>query len=70
MFLRLDRAMANRHWIKIYPSSVVNHLPIIGSDHDSIILNTKSKKFHKLNRFRFEAKWLLKDKFMSIVKSI
>lgn len=69
-FFRLDRAMIDRHWIQIFPSSVVNHLPINGSDHASIILDTRSKNFQKINRLRFEAKWLLKDNFINIVKSV
>lgn len=56
VFSRLDRAMANQLWVQIYSSAVVNHLPIIGSNHAPINLNTKSDDFNKIKRFRFEAK--------------
>lgn len=63
----LDRVMANHARLQIYPSAVINHMPIIGSDHAPIILNTKSNHFNKLNKFRFEAKWILQENFMDIV---
>lgn len=68
IFSRLDRAMANRQWIQIYPSFIVNHLSIIEYNNALIVLDTRSRNFKKL--IDFDAKWLFKDNFMDIVKSV
>lgn len=68
IFSRLDHAMANFQWICLYPSIVVEHLPIIGSDHGPILNNTMTHD--KPQNFKFETKWLLDEKFMELVKSV
>jgi hypothetical protein len=37
---KLDRAFANTDWFESYPDFLVTNLPIIGSDHGPIILDT------------------------------
>lgn len=69
VFSRMDCAMANHLWIKLYPSSNIKHLPILGYDRGFILLDIPIRKFHKYNNFRFEAKWLLEDQFFELVRS-
>lgn len=54
IFSRLGCAMANHLWIKLYPSTYVNYLPIIGSDHAPVLMDTYIRKFHKCTNYRFE----------------
>jgi hypothetical protein len=54
---RLDRGVANCHWIHFFPSYSVVHLPAHSSDHCPLLLNT-SQILPSLPRpFRFEAFW-------------
>lgn len=36
---RLDRSLANREWLSLFPNATITHLPMIASDHALIILN-------------------------------
>lgn len=62
--------MANHLWIRLYPSTYVEYVPIIGSYNVHSLVDTHGKKFHKYNNFKFETKWLLEDSFFDIVRSI
>lgn len=62
--------MASDHWLRLCPSTYIAHLPIIGSDHAPILMDTNTRKFHKFNNFRFKAKWLLEDNFWDLVRSV
>lgn len=67
---RVDYAMANHEWTKLYSSTVIEHLHIIGSDHAPILVDTNTNKFYKFNNFRFEAKWLLEENVLDLAKSV
>lgn len=69
--VRLDRALGNHHWIKLYAFAILSNLPFTWSDHAPIVLNLSPSTPHiKYNSFRFEAKWLLNDDFFDLVKNI
>lgn len=64
-------------WIKqclttsgfVFIIPLIKHLPIIGSDHGHILIDTETRGFCKSKNFRFVAKWLSEDNFMDLVKS-
>lgn len=62
--------MANHQWIYFYPFIVTKHLPIVGSDHGPILININSRNFINPTTFKFEAKWLLEENFINLVKSV
>lgn len=49
---------------------VIEHLPIIGSEHTLILVDMNTRQFHKFNNFIFKAKWLLENIFLGLVKSV
>lgn len=71
IFSRLDRALANYLWIKLYQASCVEHLLILGSDHAPILIDAHTRH-HNSNRasFKFETKWLLDEDYLGLVSSI
>lgn len=44
---RIDRALANNHWMDMYPSATISLLPWIGSDHRPLLLNTEGFRWKK-----------------------
>lgn len=53
IFSRLDRAMANHQYLCIYPSTVFEHIPIIGSNYGPILIDTNTRNLYKSKNFRF-----------------
>lgn len=63
IFVRLDRFMATKAWIKSSPYYRNNHLPKSKSDHKPILLEFKSEQFTKKRNTkvmprRFENIWM------------
>jgi endonuclease/exonuclease/phosphatase family metal-dependent hydrolase len=60
---RLDRCLGNAEWCAAFPTTTVYHLPMMRSDHVSIlaVLNTNHPKTNKV--FKFENWWLLEQDF-------
>ncbi len=54
---KLDRAFANIDWFESYSNCLVTNLPIIGSNHGPIILDTDPSTPFKRRPFRFEWMW-------------
>ncbi|XP_059432574.1 uncharacterized protein LOC132165893 [Corylus avellana] len=54
---RLDRGIANSHWIHLFPHFSVQHLPAYSSDHNPIILDTAPSNLFLPRPFRFEEFW-------------
>lgn len=54
---RLDRALANAAWISLYENYRVQHLPMVGSDHRPILLDTVPTTRVGRN-FHFQAMWI------------
>lgn len=70
IFSMLDCEMANPYWINTYPSSYVEHHPIIGFDYPPIVIDTQTRKFHRDNNFKIEAKEASENNFRDLVKSV
>lgn len=67
IFARLERQLANRHWMNLYPFATFHYW--IGPCSD--ILNLLQQISHdKHSHFTFEAKWLLHDDFFHLLKMI
>lgn len=54
---RIYRGVANSDWPSLYPHTTIHHLPVIGSDHNPLLLNTSTDNNHP-KPFRFELMWL------------
>lgn len=60
---RLDRALANAAWISLHENYRVQHLPMVGSDHRPILLDTVPTTRVRRN-FHFEAMWNRHESFL------
>lgn len=55
---RLDRALADGDWMTMFHNAIVQHLPMVYSDHAPLLLSTEGKAIVRRNRhFRFQASW-------------
>lgn len=63
-------AFANHKWLSLYPTPILDHLTIIGSDQAPILLNLHptSHQF-KHSSFEFKAKWLRNVDLYELVKN-
>ncbi|XP_061999626.1 uncharacterized protein LOC133717017 [Rosa rugosa] len=66
---RLDRAFGNNAWIANQPTSQVFHLPLLGSDHRPIMLDTKPTERLTPPIFRFEHLWTTHPTSTQIVQA-
>lgn len=66
---RLDRAMANTHWIRMFGNTEVKNLEVVHSDHTAIFLNPLSLHPKVLKKFKFENSWILLPECKDMVKS-
>lgn len=64
----LDRAMANNQLSRFYHTSIIENFSTRGSDHGHILIDTNTRIFFTSNHFRFEAKFLLEDNFVDLLK--
>lgn len=63
--------MANHLWIKLYPTSSVEHLPIVGFYNAPILIDTHNRSNNYNHRgFKFETTWLLNTDLLDPVRSI
>ena len=66
---RLDRALGNAEWHNFFPSSYVEYLGMVGSDHRLIVANLDEKQIKTLRQFWFDKRWIGMDGLMeSILK--
>lgn len=66
---RLDRALSNVEWRAKFPNASFDHLPIIGSDHAPLLLNTMPSTQLTSNKgFRFNAAWTTHTSFLNLVQ--
>lgn len=69
-FERLDRALYNSDWLKLYPNSNVLHLPRLKSDHCPILVKTSLPPTPCGRRpFEFEPMWSLDPSFFPMINS-
>ncbi|CAN1132549.1 Transposon TX1 uncharacterized 149 kDa protein [Linum perenne] len=55
---RLDRALCNVEWRRMYENAILFHEPIIGSDHAPLRLELYGEYHRKKTPFRFDTRWL------------
>lgn len=69
---RLDRAVANKDWIIMFPKAKVIHEFANSSDHNPIIMSLIDSDMKKCNssqrEFKFEPMWLRDKNFKQIVE--
>lgn len=53
---RIDRGVANTHWLNLFPNATIKHLPICSSDHSPIVLDTLGRNYQKRS-FKLEEFW-------------
>lgn len=80
IFSRLDRAVVNHLWIKLYQISCVEPLPILSSNHMppyllililGILIDTHTRhRNSNCASSKFETKWLLDKDFLGLVSSV
>ncbi|XP_024179118.1 uncharacterized protein LOC112185138 [Rosa chinensis] len=66
---RLDCAFANNEWIANHPQTQVFHLPLLGSDHRPIMLDTNPKELKSPPIFCFEHLWTTHPTCQQIIHS-
>ncbi|CAM8990804.1 unnamed protein product [Rhodiola kirilowii] len=66
---RLDRAVVNYGWRRMFPKAVVRHVQLHSSDHQLLVLDTdNSCMMRRKKLFRFEAMWLDHAEFPSMME--
>lgn len=66
---RLDRAMTNAEWNRLFPRSQCIHRLAIGSDHVPISVRLEHHERRGERAFKFEDMWLQKPECLDIIKS-
>ncbi|XP_031105322.1 uncharacterized protein LOC116010180 [Ipomoea triloba] len=65
---RLDRALSNVQWKLTYPNTVVEHLPMLHSDHTPLIIITDSSGGASTRScFRFNMAWVMHAGFLPLI---
>ncbi|KAL8141079.1 hypothetical protein V2J09_007100 [Rumex salicifolius] len=66
---RLDKALCSVEWRILFEDAAVRHLARLGSDHAPILINTGgfSDDYLRHRPFRFQAAWLLYNKFQQFL---
>lgn len=65
---RLDRALGNVEWKLRFPDTLVEHLPMICSDHTPLLINTSpSSESIKSKAFMFNMAWVTDPSFFAVV---
>ncbi|CAB4283737.1 unnamed protein product [Prunus armeniaca] len=65
---RLDRGLANDHWLRVYPEVHVVHRVAEGSNHVMLLLYTLHTSRRRASRFIFNPRWSALEKFHDLVK--
>lgn len=56
--VKLDRVLTNKEWLMRFENATLINLPMIGSDHTSLLLNTESVPNKRGGNFIFDAFWV------------
>lgn len=67
---KLDRAMANKEWKKIFPKAAMLSLPIQRSDHSPVVIDTYWHERPRYRPKRFEEVWLRDDGVTQIISRV
>ncbi|KAH7846795.1 hypothetical protein Vadar_018280 [Vaccinium darrowii] len=64
---RLDMAFANSKWRELHDKAMVLVEPVIGYDHNPLVLNTEVPLLKVGKPFRFESFWVTKDSCSDVI---
>lgn len=64
---RLDRVIASIEVMMRFLNAIVEHYPLIGSDHWPILLFMGGKGYHCRKHFRFKDKWIKMEGFQYVI---
>jgi hypothetical protein len=65
---RLDRCLDNAEWCVTFPAMTIYHLPMMRSDHASILAVLNSQRFRTNKPFRFENWWLMEHEYHTVAR--
>lgn len=66
---RIDLAFANSKWRELHDKAMVFVEPVIGSDHNPLIMNTEVPLNRVGKPFRFESYWVTEDSCKTVVEN-
>lgn len=64
---RIDRCLANIHWLHLFPDSSITHLPRTHSDHCPILVELGKNHAPKEKPFRMEPMWCSHSDFPTLI---
>ncbi|CAH2079493.1 unnamed protein product [Thlaspi arvense] len=64
---KIDRVVANCHWLDMYPTTYVQLLPWIGSDHRPLLLHNELHRRCGYKLFRYDNRWQYHLKVQELV---
>lgn len=68
---RLYLALGNSEWMLRFPDAMLEHLPMIDSNHTPLLLNTNpGENYGGRKKFRFNAAWTTHHKFLEQVQDV
>ncbi|XP_020596974.1 uncharacterized protein LOC110036788 [Phalaenopsis equestris] len=65
---RLDRVLANDHWIQNFLHTTTTHLSLAGSDHRPLVITIGPKSSYQKGAFRYLNVWSQHKDFLQVVK--
>lgn len=65
---RLDRVLINVEWFLCFDYTTVNHLPSIGSDRSSLLINLDKEDSTPIKFFKFLNLWVEHKDFLSVIQ--
>ncbi|KAK4707013.1 hypothetical protein R3W88_033427 [Solanum pinnatisectum] len=66
---RLDRTLVNDNWLEKMPQTNITHLPSVGSDHCSLLMEMIPKEEEHIKYFKFLNCWTEQPNFIDTVKA-
>ena len=55
---RLDRALENEEWHRLFPCFYTEYLGIVASDHCPVVAYLEDKNPRRKGQFRFDKRWI------------
>ena len=66
---RIERALVNLRWMEEYPRTQVLNRPIVGSDHQPILVNNDCRDLRTPKQFKFEIVWTENEECGQVMKA-
>lgn len=67
---RLDRAISDSDWLRLFPQAMVHHLGLEGSDHVPILIKTVEEEVVSHWPFSFIQTWTINSSNFKVVKEV